>query len=393
MKLNFRAPRGNLNFGQDIPLGLYIHTPWCEKKCPYCDFNSHPLRAPIPETLYLEQLLKDLENTLPAIWGRRISTIFIGGGTPSLLSGAFYEALLAGIRARVGLLPDAEITLEANPGSAEVSKFAAFRDAGINRISIGAQSFSNAQLKTLGRIHDRSAALEAFAQAKAAGFTNINCDIMFALPGQSVDEAMLDLQTAIDLETSHLSWYQLTLEPNTAFHHQPPPHLPDEGLQADIFETGLEKLSASGFSRYEISAYHRDKPCYHNIGYWSFGDYVGIGAGAHGKLSRPDLGQLHRTTKPRHPKAYLEDCEATTTVVAPEEIPFEFMLGACRLKEGFTLMDYESRTGLSRETLLPTLAKAQANGWVAPIHGDKVQLTDSGYRLADSVVSLFLKDD
>lgn len=393
MKLSFREPRGSLNFGDDISLSLYIHIPWCEKKCPYCDFNSHAVRDEIPEEAYLAQLLLDLEQSLPAVWGRRVSTIFIGGGTPSLLSAAFYDALLSGVRARIPVLPDAEITLEANPGSAEMNKFLGFKQAGINRLSIGVQSFHTEHLKTLGRIHDRTAAINAVLAAQQAGFDDINLDLMFALPNQSMAQAIEDIDTAIQLGTNHLSWYQLTLEPNTAFYHRPPPGLPDESDQVDLYEAGIKRIADAGFKRYEISAYHRSKPCYHNIGYWSFGDYIGIGAGAHGKISRPDLGQLHRTIKTKHPKAYLQDCTAQVQVVLPEDIPFEYMLNACRLLAGFQLRDFESRTGLSSAVLMPALAQAATKGWIEPNFKNQVILTDTGVRFADSVVSLFLKDD
>ena len=391
MKLTFREQKGNLTLGSDIPLSLYIHIPWCEKKCPYCDFNSHPLRDPIPEDDFCAQLLLDLELSLPAVWGRRLQSIFIGGGTPSLMSAAFYERLLSGIRARIPVMPFTEITLEANPGSAEAERFKGYFDAGINRLSIGVQSFSDVSLERIGRVHTSGMAHKAIEYAKSAGFKRINLDLMFALPGQSIAEATADLKQALAYDVDHLSWYQLTLEPNTAFYVNPPKGIPDSDLQADCFEAGIPLIETAGFQRYEVSAYRRENPCYHNIGYWTFGDYIGIGPGAHGKISRPDLGQIHRTVKAKHPKAYLgAPPVAEVHTIAPKQLPFEFMLNACRLVAGFDWATFESHCGLKADVLSQGCELAIENGWLKPSR-ERFQLTDNGLRFADSVVSLFLE--
>jgi oxygen-independent coproporphyrinogen-3 oxidase len=279
------------------PLSLYIHTPWCVRKCPYCDFNSHE-RGELPEAAYLQALLADLDQDLPLIGDRPVETVFIGGGTPSLLSGGFYRQLFQGIRQRLPLSDEAEITLEANPGTVEAGRFAGFREAGINRLSIGVQSFNNIHLQALGRIHDAGAAIQAARQAREAGFTTFNLDIMHALPGQSRAQALEDLQQAMELQPTHLSWYELTIEPNTVFYRSPPDQ-PSPDNMADTEEAGFALLASQGFHRYEVSAFAQDgHACRHNLNYWQFGDYLGIGAGAHGKITNASRGTIPATRKP-----------------------------------------------------------------------------------------------
>ena len=317
------------------PLALYIHIPWCLKKCPYCDFNSHERRGDVPETRYVEALMRDLEFALPAIWGRRIISVFIGGGTPSLFSPEAIEAVLAGVRARIALLPDAEVTLEANPGTFERAKFAAFKAAGINRLSLGVQSFDPRFLEALGRVHDADEA-RAAAHAAIEIFGNVNLDLMYALPGQTLADACADVAAAIGFAAPHLSFYHLTIEPNTLFHRHPP-KLPDDDLSADIEEQVDGELSAGGYVHYETSAHARQGyECRHNVNYWRFGDYLGIGAGAHSKISFPD--RVVRQVRFKKPEQYLEQAEQGAPLIEEHEVPraeigFEFMLNALRLTD------------------------------------------------------------
>lgn len=375
-----------------IPLALYIHVPWCIRKCPYCDFNSHNAPANLPEQQYIQALLADLSQELPQIWGRRLESIFIGGGTPSLLSAASMEALLSGIRALIPFRPNIEITLEANPGTFEQEKFKGFREAGINRLSVGIQSFNPQHLQALGRVHNQSEALKAAEVARYAGFDNFNLDLMFGLPQQTLEEAMADLQQAIDLQPTHLSWYQLTLEPNTLFYKHPPV-LPDDDLLVDMQYAGQALLQQAGFKHYEVSAYTKQQPCRHNLNYWEFGDYVGIGAGAHGKITDP-FGQVTRHQKYRQPAQYLQHvaqgqvCSETQTL-KPEDLKFEFMLNALRLKSGFSLDLFTERTGLGPETLQVPLAFAEAKGWLT-IHDQQVRTTELGWQFLNTVIQLFL---
>ena len=293
-------------FTAPVPLALYIHIPWCARKCPYCDFNSHEARGPVPERAYVDALLADLEQDLPRVWGRRLESVFIGGGTPSLFSAEALERLLSGLRARLPLRPDTEITLEANPGTVERGRFAEFREAGINRLSIGVQSFDDEQLRRLGRIHDRRDAFAAAEAAHAAGLDNFNLDLMFGLPGQTVAQGLADIANAIALQPAHVSYYQLTIEPNTLF-HQSPPTLPDDEMIDAIQQRAQVELARQGYERYEVSAFAREnRRCRHNLNYWEFGDYLGIGAGAHGKLTDPASGQIHRLWKLKHPRDYLK---------------------------------------------------------------------------------------
>lgn len=359
------------------PLSLYIHTPWCVRKCPYCDFNSHEpgthgfTPRDLPEAAYLNALLQDLDGDLALAAGREIQTIFIGGGTPSLLSPAFYQRLLSEIEARLPFAVNAEFTLEANPGTTEQSRFIGYREAGINRLSLGIQSFQEAQLEALGRIHSGHEAVTAVEQARQAGFININIDLMHGLPQQTPQLALDDIEQALALAPNHLSWYQLTLEPNTAFHSQPP-SLPEEEALWDIQDSGHTLLESAGFERYEISAYakigHQSR---HNLNYWQFGDYLGIGAGAHGKLSVIDpLGNWHieRRWKTRQPDAYLRRMNdprgfiAGKQLIEIEELPLEFAMNALRLTEGVALDRWMANTGQPSGLLLARLQTADKKG-------------------------------
>jgi putative oxygen-independent coproporphyrinogen III oxidase len=352
------------------PLSLYIHVPWCVRKCPYCDFNSHQQPAELPEAAYVEALLDDFSRDSDAVAGRPLQSIFIGGGTPSLFSAAAYERLLRGLTQRLRFADDIEITLEANPGTAEQRRFRDYRQAGINRLSIGIQSFDPAQLQTLGRIHGREEALRAATLAVAAGFDNFNLDLMFGLPGQRAEEALADLRTAISCGPSHLSWYQLTIEPNTEYFRRPPT-LPPDDLIADLQEAGIALLAEQGFGRYEISAYSQPgRQARHNLNYWEFGDYLGIGAGAHGKLStRREDGSLAivRTRKTRMPQHYLAAAGHYTSErseLPAAQLPFEFMMNALRLCGGVDARLYRGRTGLAPPLAL--LAQLRAKGLLLP---------------------------
>tara|TARA_R100000005_G_scaffold85934_1_gene54586 strand:+ start:11924 stop:13066 length:1143 start_codon:yes stop_codon:yes gene_type:complete len=372
------------------PLSLYVHLPWCERKCPYCDFNSHETRN-LPEADYISGLLADLEADLPFVQDRVVQTLFIGGGTPSLFSAAGINRLMRGIADRVALADDLEATLEANPGSAEAAKFAGFRAAGINRLSLGIQSFQDAQLTALGRVHDSDQAHAAVAAARSAGFTRINLDLMHGLPGQSTAAAMADLDVARAYRTGHLSWYQLTIEQNTVFYKHPP-ILPVEDLLADIQDAGEDRLQAAGLHQYEVSAWAADgEHCRHNRNYWEFGDYLGIGAGAHGKVSFPD-GRILRYAKRRQPDAYLAadgDWRVQPQWLGEEERPGEYMLNALRLNAGFALPDYTARTGLPLSTLQPALDSLLARGLLVQ-EGSRLRASALGRRFLDSVVTEFL---
>lgn len=354
------------------PLSLYIHTPWCVRKCPYCDFNSHePHQRELPETAYLEALIQDLAHDFPLVDDRALTSIFIGGGTPSLLSPRFYQQLLQSIEARLPFAADIEITLEANPGTTEQSRFQGYRDAGINRLSLGVQSFQAKQLSALGRIHGSEEAIKAVEQARAAGFDNLNIDLMHGLPEQTPDDALADIKQALSLSPEHLSWYQLTLEPNTAFHSHPPT-LPHEETLWDIQDLGHQHLQDAGFHRYEISAYAQPgQASRHNINYWQFGDYLGIGAGAHGKLSRLTRDgdwAIERRWKTRQPDAYLRRVDdirgflAGKRAVEPHELPLEFAMNALRLTEGVPLSTWRSHTGQPIEVLKASLESATKKG-------------------------------
>ncbi|MDB6048329.1 MAG: coproporphyrinogen oxidase [Pseudomonas sp.] len=346
------------------PLALYVHIPWCVRKCPYCDFNSHTASPVLPEQAYVDALLADLDQDLAHVHGRELSSIFFGGGTPSLFSADALGRLLKGVEQRIRFASDIEITLEANPGTFEQAKFSAYRGLGINRLSIGIQSFQEEKLKALGRIHNGDEAIRAADMARQAGFDNFNLDLMHGLPDQSQDDALGDLRQAIALAPTHLSWYQLTLEPNTVFWNQPPT-LPEDDILWDIQEAGQTLLAEHGYAQYEVSAYAQPgRPARHNLNYWSFGDFIGIGAGAHGKLSHPD-GRIVRTWKTRLPKDYLNPDKAFKAgekLVSLEEMPFDFLMNALRLTDGVAAELFPQRTGLSLDTLASARKQAEQRG-------------------------------
>ncbi|TAK86949.1 MAG: oxygen-independent coproporphyrinogen III oxidase-like protein [Betaproteobacteria bacterium] len=342
------------------PLALYVHIPWCVRKCPYCDFNSHERTGALPEKEYVERLMRDIEESLPWVWGRRVVSVFIGGGTPSLFSAESIDALLSGVRARLPLEPDAEITLEANPGTVEAARFRGFREAGVNRISIGVQSFDDRMLRALGRIHSAEEALRA-VDAALASFDNVNVDLMYALPGQTAEMARADLERVITFSVPHVSAYQLTIEPNTVFWSRPPT-LPEHDAAADMQLALEELLGAAGYQHYETSAFARPgRRCRHNLNYWQFGDYLGLGAGAHGKVSFPD--RVTRHARAKQPAEYMKaDAKAEESVVAARELPFEFMLNALRLVEGFPPALFVERTGLPLAVVERELRTAESKG-------------------------------
>lgn len=385
-----------LAFFSPIPLALYIHIPWCVRKCPYCDFNSHEARGPLPELAYVDALLRDLEQDLPRVWGRRISSLFIGGGTPSLFSAEALDRLLSGLRARLPLRPDLEITLEANPGAVERNRFAEFRAAGVNRLSIGVQSFNDGQLQQLGRIHDRRAAFAAAEAAHAAGLENFNLDLMFGLPGQTVDQALADIANAAALQPTHLSYYQLTIEPNTAFHHAPPT-LPDDEIIGVIQERVQAELARRGYRQYEVSAYAREGwRCQHNLNYWEFGDYLGIGAGAHGKLTDPTAGQIHRLWKLKQPRDYLASAGMPAGIggdasIHEADLPVEFLMNALRLVEGVPAALFAERTGLSLAALEPALSQARERGLLER-DTERLQATEQGLRFLNDLLQGFMPE-
>ena len=374
------------------PLSLYVHFPWCVRKCPYCDFNSHAVKDEgIPEAAYLDALVADLEGALPQIWGRRVHSIFIGGGTPSLMSPEGLDQLITAIRMRVQLDPLAEITLEANPGTVDAGRFKAFRQAGVNRLSVGIQSFDERHLKALGRIHGRADALAA-AEAALTHFDAVNLDLMYALPGQTLAEAEADLATALALGPTHLSCYHLTLEPNTAFAANPP-EVPDPDASADMQDLVEDRLGEAGYGHYETSAFARpNRECRHNLNYWTFGDYLGIGAGAHGKLSSHE--GIVRETRPKHPVAYLAACDDGSFVqerrqITAAELPFEFMMNALRLNRGFPRRLFAERTGLPFEAAEAGLLKARQQGLVE-VDGETIRPTTRGRHFLNELLMLFL---
>jgi oxygen-independent coproporphyrinogen-3 oxidase len=375
------------------PLSLYVHFPWCVRKCPYCDFNSHEARGGIPEAAYLAALIADLEHALPLIWGRPVVSMFIGGGTPSLLAPESVDALLSAVRSRLTLLPDAEITLEANPGTAEADRFTGYRAAGVNRLSVGVQSFSPRHLAALGRIHDADEARRAVELALQC-FDNVNLDMMYALPGQTLEEARADIEAAAAFGTPHLSAYHLTLEPNTAFHRAPPP-LPDADLAAQMQDVAEETLAARGYEHYEVSAFaRRGKQCRHNLNYWLFGDYLGIGAGAHGKLSSPE--RVLRQMRHKLPQAYLQavargDGVQEAHEVGVGDLPFEFMMNALRLTQGFPVRLFAERTGLTLGTIRPQLDEAVSKG-LLDVTAERIAPTERGQRFLNDLLQLFLRD-
>ena len=374
------------------PLSLYIHIPWCVKKCPYCDFNSHEAPAGFPEQDYVELLCRDFDRDYAHCHDRPLQSIFIGGGTPSLFSAAAFEKILQHIRATAGLGTDVEITLEANPGTAEADKFADYFSAGINRLSIGVQSFDDTQLEKLGRIHSSDECRRAIEFARDAGFENFNLDLMHGLPGQTVEDAIEDLQIALDFNPLHISWYQLTIEPNTVFYARPPT-LPDEPVLSELEDVGLALLADGGYQRYEVSAFSKEN-CHslHNLNYWEFGDYIGIGAGAHGKISLPESNSIVRTQKHRQPNHYLGnslDADLKRTEVVLDERPIEFLLNALRSRRGFSEAMFQSRTGLPFSVIGKKVEYLIANELLEYRDG-RLAASDKGYRLLNSLLQEFL---
>ncbi len=378
------------------PLALYVHLPWCVRKCPYCDFNSHALRGDIPEQRYLQALTRDLEHSLPQVWGREVSSIFIGGGTPSLFSAAAIDQLLTTARTLLRVSPLAEITLEANPGTFEAERFQGYRAAGVNRLSLGIQSFNPRHLRALGRIHDADEA-RAAAEAALTLFEAVNLDLMYALPEQTLDEARQDLDTAIGLGPAHISAYHLTLEPNTPFAALPP-ELPDDDAAADMQTLAEETLAAAGYLHYETSAFARPgQQCRHNLNYWNFGDYLGIGAGAHGKLSSHD--RIERQARGKHPQAYMDAMLAEAGPPAPEtrtltrdDRIFEFMMNALRLTEGFDPRLFEARTGLPLLLAEPALRAAEQRGLLLRTP-DNIRPSEQGRHFLNELLQMFLAGD
>jgi len=385
-----------MNTPLSVPLSLYIHIPWCVQKCPYCDFNSHQIRSEIPEKDYICALIADLEQDLSLVWGRRVSSIFIGGGTPSLLSAEGLEELMSAVRARLPLYPDAEITLEANPGSVEQAKFKAFYELGINRLSIGVQSFDDAQLKSLGRIHDANEARAAIKTAQKAGFENINIDLMFALPEQTLEQAAADVQAAVDFGVNHISYYQLTLEPNTAFYHKPP-RLPEDDLAWQMQQQGHSLLLDKGYSQYEVSAFSLPgKQSRHNLNYWRFGDYLAIGAGAHAKITDLAQGTIVRFSKPRHPQQYMRQagdasCLPQHRSVAKADRVLEFVMNALRLNDGFPISLFEQTTGLSILDMDDKLSRAEQRGFIQRKSGN-IHTTEHGSRFLNDLLQIFMEE-
>jgi oxygen-independent coproporphyrinogen-3 oxidase len=381
-----RAPH-EVRFATLPPLALYAHLPWCVRKCPYCDFNSHERSDALPEREYVAALVADLEGLLPSIWGRRVGSVFIGGGTPSLFAPESIDALLAALRARVPLEPGAEVTLEANPGTAEAGRFRGYRDAGVNRLSLGIQSFDDRRLAALGRIHSADEARRAIEMAQAA-FDNVNLDLMYGLPGQTVAEVRKEVAEAVRWGTMHLSAYQLTIEPNTVFYRKPPA-LPSHDEAADMQLAVEEALAAAGFEHYETSAFARPgHRCRHNLNYWEFGDYLGLGAGAHGKVSYAD--HVTRHERPKAPREYMAQAGALQEkTVAPRELPFEFMLNALRLVEGVPATLFEERTGLPAVAVVRRLSTAREQGLVEedPL---RIRPTRRGRLFLNELLQLFL---
>ena len=386
-----------LNLSAPPPLTLYIHTPWCVQKCPYCDFNSHAIKNGIPEKQYLQALLSDLQQDLPLVWGRWVQSVFIGGGTPSVLSADFYDRLFSELRALLMIGANAEITMEANPGTVDYEKFQGFREAGINRLSIGVQSFNDQHLRQLGRIHSGGEAGDAFVAARSAGFDNINLDLMFGLPGQTHQQAISDINHALALAPEHLSYYQLTIEPNTFFASKPP-HLPEDDESWQIQRDAQQLMDARGYAQYEVSAYAQaGRRCHHNENYWQFGDYLGIGAGAHSKLTDLNQRKLLRLVKEKHPRDYMEKATGSSPVIETKtlqraDIALEFMMNALRLSQGFSSQLFEERTGLPISSVERPLHEAEQKGLIQwDIH--TIKPTERGRYFLNELLGLFLPDN
>jgi len=384
------------NFTTTPPLTLYIHIPWCVRKCPYCDFNSHEVREGIPERAYISALLDDLEQELPASRGRPVESVFFGGGTPSLFTPEGIDRLLGELRARMTIKPGAEITLEANPGTVDHEHFSGLRAAGINRLSIGVQSFQPELLEKIGRIHSRRDAIRAAEAAHAAGFENFNLDLMFGLPGQTQQQAMADLRIAMDLEPAHLSWYELTIEPNTWFYRHPP-RLPDDHLLFAMQAAGSALLEMRGYQRYEVSAYARaGRQCRHNLNYWLFGDYLGIGAGAHGKLTDAAQQVIRRSAKIRHPEDYLaaqngETFRSRQQELAPADVVLEFLMNALRLDDGFAAETFTTTTGLPLDALEPGATRALDEGLLVRTD-DRWYASEKGQRYLNNLLQYWMPE-
>jgi len=385
---------GTLSLAGLPPLSLYVHLPWCLRKCPYCDFNSHEWKGEgdLPEQAYLQALRQDLEASLPLIWGRTVHTVFIGGGTPSVFSPAGIEQLLSDVRSLLRLTASAEITLEANPGTFERDRFQAYREAGVTRLSVGVQSFHDPHLQALGRVHSRDQAMAALEEARRC-FSTFNLDLMYALPGQTLSQLQDDLDTALSFQPPHLSIYHLTMEPNTYFAKFPPTGLPDEDLAYEMLDLITDRTQDAGLSRYEVSAFSRNgHRCQHNLNYWQFGDYLGIGAGAHSKLSFAH--RVARLVRYRDPRQYMAQAANGQAVaqcdeVGRKDLPFEFMLNALRLREGFSLEDFRDRTGLPLSSLEPGLQTALERQWIT-LEGQMVRPTTLGFDFLSEVQALFL---
>lgn len=373
------------------PLALYIHIPWCVRKCPYCDFNSHESRGEIPQQAYIDALIRDLEQVLPAVWGRRISSVFFGGGTPSLFAAESVDQILCRVRALLPISPNVEITLEANPGTVETGRFKEFKDAGINRISLGIQSFNDAHLQALGRIHDSVEARKA-ANIALTIFDNVNLDLMYALPNQSTEQALQDIASAASFAPQHISAYHLTIEPNTAFHHKPP-ILPDDDASSEMQNKIENTLAAAGYAHYETSAFSQpNKQCRHNLNYWQFGDYLGIGAGAHSKITRHD--SIFRQARLKHPASYMQATENSTHIeseqkLTRQDVGFEFMMNALRMTNGFPVALFQERTGHPISLVNAGLEKAQEKGLIQRDHLHIVP-TLLGQRFLNELLQLFL---
>ena len=379
---------------EPLPLSLYVHLPWCVRKCPYCDFNSHAVRGDLPAEDYVAALLRDLEADLPLVWGRPLQSVFFGGGTPSLFSGAQIEKLLSGIRAILPLKPELEVTIEANPGAVEYDRFAAYRDAGVNRVSLGAQSFSDPALSAIGRIHGSADIMRAVDSLHAAGIDNFNIDLMFALPGQTLQGSLDDVRAALACQPAHISLYQLTIEPNTAFHADPPV-LPSDDEAWEMQEACGALLAQEGFSQYEVSAWARPgRECLHNLNYWQYGDYLGIGAGAHGKITTPSDQTVRRRVRIRHPAAWMKAVSEGGGLADDRTVPaadrlFEFFLNQLRLRAGVLRSQFEARTGLPWVQAEPAVQELLSRGLAVEEQGRLVP-TELGWRFSNESQAIFL---
>jgi len=389
---NTKAYASGPNFTTPLPLTLYVHLPWCIAKCPYCDFNSHALKETLPESAYIDTLINDLTADLPLVWGRPLQAIFIGGGTPSLFSPEAISRLLTTVKTLITCTPNMEITMEANPGAIEQQRFQEYYDAGINRLSLGIQSLQDEKLRALGRIHDAKTAMNAIESAIKAGFSNINVDMMFGLPNQTIDDALYDLKQALQYQSTHFSWYQLTLEPNTLFYQQPPALPPDDYIW-DIQQAGIALLKEHSFQQYEVSAFAQpDRECQHNLNYWQFGDYLGIGAGAHSKITDITNHEVTRRMKYKHPKRYLtckDNFIQSKNQLSSNDLGFEFMLNALRLNQPITKKLFEERTGLPLSSVQNEI-KTATDRELLFVDENSLQTTELGKRYLNELLEIFL---